>query len=134
MVTQAAQLQSPQVVPPPLELRPLGLLLGLLITGLGLYLALVFVPEHDPGNIGRGGVGKALSQLNQWFLKPELVGLIRLASWGIAGLGIFQLITGSAARRGKVGHCAKCGCQVVARRPSFSFSYKCERCGSTVRV
>jgi hypothetical protein len=115
---------------PTLELRPIGILLGLILVASGLYVALSFIPEHDPSNIVSSNLPKTLSNLNQWYLKSGLVGPLKVIAWVLVVLGLAELATGSTSRSGKLAYCKACDTQVVGKRAFVG--WKCERCGKPV--
>jgi hypothetical protein len=115
---------------PGLELRPIGILLGLVLIASGLYLALSFIPEHDPANIISSNLPKTLYNLNRWYLNPNLVGPLKVVAWVLVVLGVAELLTGSTTRSGKLVYCKACDTQVVAK--SAFMGSTCERCGQRV--
>lgn len=84
------------------EIRPLRLVIGLALIGVGLYAALEFIPAHDRSMIRLtdfGSVARALDP-DTWYLNSDYIGLLRAMSWGVFALGVMQVVLGSMTRRG----------------------------------
>jgi hypothetical protein len=113
---------------PPLRLRPVGILLGLCLAGIGVWLALVYIPEHDVSRleVDPHKIGEMIDAAGTEYLHPDDIRLLRTASIILIVLGTAQLVLGSAKRSGALRYCKNCGIRVVARRKWFV--WRCERC------
>jgi len=116
-----------------LHIRPMGVVLGLVLLGTGLYALFSFIPAHDARALDIGDRSKSLNALTSsaWYFKAEYVTAVTAAAWGVVALGLLQLLTGSTKARGRIAFCKSCAKRVVSQRAFVG--WKCERCRSRVK-
>jgi len=128
--------QSYKPILPPRQLRPFGLLVGLGLIALGLFLALSWIPDHTPPAVSmqRGIEGVLLDAIQTQgssYLRPDSVPIAKTLAWFLVLAGVINIVVGGTKRAGRLGFCKKCNMQVVAMRRGFR--YLCERCDSVVK-
>ncbi|MFO0836451.1 MAG: hypothetical protein U0638_15905 [Phycisphaerales bacterium] len=117
--------------PPRLAIRPFGFLIGAALLGAGLFVALVWVPSHDPRKVDT--VPKLFSAMDKpgRYMKEDEADLFLLAGWALAVLGGTQLAVGTVRRDGVIRFCKNCNMQVNTTKRMFRL--RCERCGGRVQ-
>ncbi|PKL19556.1 MAG: hypothetical protein CVV49_00535 [Spirochaetae bacterium HGW-Spirochaetae-5] len=134
-INEPANIYIPQI--PPLEIRPIGIMFGFLLIGLGMYILKIFIPEHDQSSLISDNMFQTLLNTydsyenNRWYLKKEALDFLNIGSWVLIAIGIFQLIIGSTKRNGKLAYCDSCEMQVVVKR--VSSRWICERCKEVIK-
>jgi uncharacterized paraquat-inducible protein A len=120
-----------QAVLPPRQIRSFGILIGLLLLGAGLYLALSWIPANSRDAVGVGRVvSDAFQGRETWVIDRDLELPLKIFAWALAGAGALNLVIGSTKRDGKLAFCKTCGIQVVAKKKRRKF--RCERCDAAV--
>ena len=122
------------------SVRPIVTLLALTLLGVGLYSALIYLPDHDLSSYESAESTQQLLVkfasdigLGKKYLHPNTIVVFRWISWIMVVLGAFLLLTACIRTTSLIGFCAACDCQVNVRR-AFLGGWKCERCNGRVRL
>lgn len=108
----------------PITPKPGRIVLGILLTVLGIWMLVSFLPEHRPisdEEVARAIANRSLEGVGSlsWRLKPNAYNLGYVLALVFVAGGLGEVVSGMVARDHQEVRCGRCATTVVAKKVSF---------------